>query len=88
MFRLGLLTDQDLEVAIAAVYALGQIGGDRAVELLTRLSENPDYEELYDAIDEALEEADLLEGGFDLLALDEDGLEGDDDGLLDDLRAN
>jgi HEAT repeat protein len=84
----GLLTDQDLEVAIAAVYALGQIGGDRAVELLTRLSENPDYEELYDAIDEALEEADLLEGGFDLLALDEDGLEGDDDGLLDDLRAN
>ncbi|MBP6787886.1 MAG: HEAT repeat domain-containing protein [Candidatus Promineofilum sp.] len=84
----GLLTDQDLEVAMAAVYALGQIGGDRAVELLTRLSEDPDYEELYDAIDEALEEADLLEGGFDLLALDEADLEGDDDGLLDDLRAN
>ena len=84
----GLLTDQDLEVAMAAVYALGQIGGDRATELLTRLAEDPDYEELYDAIDEALEEMEWLEGGFDLLALDEDGLEDDDDDLLDDLRLN
>ena len=84
----GLLTDQDLEVAMAAVYALGQIGGERATELLTRLSEDPDYEELYDAIDEALEEMDWVEGGFDLLALDADDLEDDDDDLLDDLRAN
>jgi len=30
----------------------------------------------------------LLEGGFDLLALDEADLEGDDGDLLDDLRAN
>lgn len=84
----GLLTDEDVEVAMAAVYALGQIGGDRATELLTRLAEDPDYEELYDAIDEALEEMDWLEGGFDLLALDEDDLEDDDGDLLDDLRAN
>jgi HEAT repeat protein len=84
----GLLNDQDIEVAMAAVYALGQIGGDRATELLTRLAEDPDYEELYDAIDEALEEMDLLEGDFDLLALDIDDLEDDDDALLDDLRAN
>lgn len=84
----GLLTDEDPSVTMAAVYALGQIGGDRATELLTRLSQDPDYEELYDAIDEALEEMDLLEGGFDLLALDEDDLEDDDDALLDDLRAN
>ena len=83
----GLLSDADLEVAIAAVYALGQIGGERATELLTRLSEDPNYEELYDAIDEALEEMDWVEGEFDLLALDEDALEDDDD-LLDDLRAN
>jgi HEAT repeat protein len=83
----GLLTDEDPGVAMAAVYALGQIGGDRATELLTRLSEDPDYEELYDAIDEALEEMEWLEGDFDLLALDEDELEDDDD-LLDDLRAN
>ena len=70
---------------MAAVYALGQIGGDRATELLARLAEDPNYEELYDAIDEALEEMDELE--FDLLALDEDALEDDDDDLLD-LRAN
>lgn len=81
----GLLSDADIEVAMAAVYALGQIGGDRATELLTRLAEDPNYEELYDAIDEALEEMDGLE--FDLLALDEDALEDDDDNLLD-LRAN
>jgi HEAT repeat protein len=84
----GLLTDEDPSVTMAAIYALGQIGGDRATELLTRLSQDPNYEELYDAIDEALEEMDLLEGGFDLLALDEDDLEDDDDDLLDDLRAN
>ncbi len=81
----GLLSDADIEVAMAAVYALGQIGGDRATELLARLAEDPNYEELYDAIDEALEEMDGLE--FDLLALDEDALEDDDDDLLD-LRAN
>jgi HEAT repeat protein len=81
----GLLSDADIEVAMAAVYALGQIGGDRATELLARLAEDPNYEELYDAIDEALEEMDGLE--FDLLALDEDALEDDDDNLLD-LRAN
>jgi len=69
----GLLTDEDVEVAMAAVYALGQIGGD---------------EELYDAIDEALEEMEWLEGGFDLLAVDEDDPEDDDDDLLGDLRAN
>ena len=84
----GLLTDEDPSVTMAAIYALGQIGGDRATELLTRLSQDPDYEELYDAIDEALEEMDMLEGGFDLLALDEDDLEDDDGDLLDDLRAN
>ncbi len=84
----GLLTDEDPSVTMAAIYALGQIGGDRATELLTRLSQDPDYEQLYDAIDEALEEMDLLEGGFDLLALDEDDLEDDDGDLLDDLRAN
>ncbi len=84
----GLLSDEDIEVATAAVYALGQIGGDRATELLSRLAEDPDYEELYDVIDEALEEMDWLEGGFDLLALDEDDLEDNDDDLLDDLRAN
>ena len=80
----ALLVDEDLEVAIAAVYALGQIGGDRVNELLLRLSEDPDFEELYDAIDEALEEMESLSGDFDLLSFAED----DDDDDLHDLRAN
>jgi HEAT repeat protein len=84
----GLVGDEDVEVATAAVYALGQIGGDRATELLTRLAEDPAYEELYDAIDEALEEMDWLEGDFDLFALGDEDAEDDDDDLLDDLRAN
>ncbi|MBP8950442.1 MAG: HEAT repeat domain-containing protein [Candidatus Promineofilum sp.] len=84
----GLLSDEEIEVTTAAIYALGQIGGDRATELLTRLSEDPDYEGLYDIIDEAIEEMDWIEGGFDLLAVDEDDLEDDDDDLLNSLRAN
>jgi HEAT repeat protein len=85
----GLLGDDDVEVTTAAVYALGQIGGDRATELLTHMAEDPAYEDLYDAIDEALEEMDWLEGDFDMFALsDDDDAEDDDDDLLDDLRAN
>jgi len=80
-----LLTDEDLEVATAAVYALGQIGGDRASELLMRMSEDPDFEELYDAIDEALEEMEWLDGQFDLLSFSDNE---DDDDELRDLRAN
>jgi len=78
-----LLVDEELEVALAAVYALGQIGGERAAGLLQRAADDPDFEELYDAIDDALEEMDWLGGGFDLLAIDED----DDDDLIN-LRAN
>ncbi len=80
-----LLGDEDLEVATAAVYALGQIGGDRANELLLRLSEDPDFEELYDAIDEALEEMEWLDGQFDLLSFSDSE---DDDDEAGDLRAN
>lgn len=82
-----LLIDDDLEVATAAVYALGQIGSERAAELLTQMSEDPQFEELYDAIDEALEEMEWLEGDFDLLALPGDD-EDDDDELLIDPLAN
>lgn len=79
-----LLGDEEIEVAMAAVYALGQIGGSRATELLQRAAEDPDFEELYDAIDEALEEMDWMGGNFDLLSFSED----DDDEEVDDLRAN
>lgn len=78
-----LLTDDDLEVAMAAVYALGQIGGERANELLLRAADDPDYEELYDAIEEALGEMDWTNDDFNLLSFSDD-----DDETLNDLRKN
>lgn len=81
----SLLNDDDLEVGIAAVYALGQIGGDRVFELLSSMAEDPNYEDYFDAIDEALEEMDWAGGGFDLLGLPEDD---DDEDFPDVLRLN
>lgn len=84
-----LLDDDDLEVAMAAVLALGQIGGDRAYALLSSMADDPAYEELADAVDEALEEMEFPGSDFDLLALSDDDLDlVDDDDLADDLRAN
>jgi len=79
-----LISDKEIEVGIAAIYAIGQIGGDRAVELLSTLLEDPDYEEYYDAIEEALDEIDWMGDEFDFLAPSDD----DDDSILDDLRLN
>lgn len=81
-----LLTDEELEVGLAAVYALGQIGGERVTALLSRLAEDPDFEEFYDAIDEALEEMDIMGSEFDMLAFADD--EDDDDDPPNDLRLN
>lgn len=80
-----LLTDDEIEVGLAAVYALGQIGGDRVAVLLSRLAEDPDYEEFYDAIDEALEEMEWMDSDFDTLSFADDE-ESDD--FADDLRLN
>lgn len=79
-----LLDDEELEVAIAAVYALGQIGGDRAFGLLSDLSESSENDELVDAVDDALEEMEWLGGEFDMFAFADD----EDDDQLDELRLN
>lgn len=79
-----LIGDEEMEVGIAAVYAIGQIGGDRAVELLSALLEDPDYEEYYDAIEEALDEIDWMGDEFNFLTPSDD----DDDSTLNDLRLN
>jgi hypothetical protein len=57
-------------VRLAAVHALGQIGGGLATKILENLAEDPDAEDLYDAIDEALEEMDWLGNNFDLSGLE------------------
>lgn len=69
-----LIYDQDLEVRLAGVAALGQIGGETAYNLLRRLADNPESEELEEAIEEALEEMALLNDEVDLnlLELDEE----------------
>lgn len=81
-----LISDKEMEVGIAAVYAIGQIGGDQAVELLSALLEDPDYEEYYDAIEEALEEIEWMGDEFDFLTPSDD--DDDDDSILNDLRLN
>lgn len=80
-----LISDKEIEVGIAAIYAIGQIGGYRAVELLSALLEDPDYEEYYDAVEEALDEIDWMGDEFDFLAPPDDD---EDDSILNDLRLN
>jgi hypothetical protein len=71
-----LLYDEDLEVRLAAVTALGQIGGTTAQRILEELAEDPEADDLYEAIDEALEEMDWLDGEFGISLFD---LDMDDD---------
>lgn len=70
----NLLLDEDLAVSLAAVEALGQIGGDRPTELLQGLLDDPNFEDLHEAAEEAMEEMAILGGDldFDWFDVDED----------------
>lgn len=70
-----LLSDEDLEVRLAAVHALGQIGGETAQRILEEMAEDPDAYELFEAIDEALEEMTWLGGEIDLSLFDWDNMD-------------
>lgn len=48
---------EDQDIQMMAIWSLGEIGGRRAFEILTRLQENEADEELAAAIDEALDSA-------------------------------
>lgn len=63
--------DDDLSVKLAAVSALGQIGSDIAREALAEVLEDAEAEDLHEAIEEALEEMDIL-GQMDLLEYNPD----------------
>lgn len=63
---IDLIADPDLEVKIVAVWALGQIGGDRSRNTLERLSQGED-ETLGAAASEALDEMRFLTRPMDLL---------------------
>ncbi len=68
----NLLMDEDLAVSLAAVEALGQIAGDRPTELLEALLHDSDFEDLHEAVEEALEEMAMLGGNVDFDWLDVD----------------
>jgi HEAT repeat protein len=68
----ALTADEDLSVAAAAVQALGQLGGEQAGNILMQLSQDPEFEELLEIVDEALEQVEWLDGSFDYLMLNLD----------------
>jgi len=71
-----MVADPDLEVKLAAVWALGQIGGPEAQRVLEICSEQGD-EGLQDAATEALEELDFGAGTFEFPLWTADGEEED-----------
>ncbi len=83
---LELLEDSDLDVRMASVWALSQVGGPRVRRALENLLENTDDDEEANQIDNALENLDFTVEMRDLtlLELAEDGNE-DDESSEDDL---
>ena len=61
-----LLDDEELDVQLAAVTALGQIGSDRAYETLQRLAMDAEEYRLAEAIEDAMDEIEWLGGEIDL----------------------
>ncbi len=64
-----LLDDVDEEVQLVAVWALGQVGGDKARQLLTLVLES-DAEHLYEEAEDALAELEFKAENFDLAMFD------------------
>lgn len=68
---------------------MGQIGGDRVFALLSHLAEDPNYEDYYEVIEDALDELEWMDSSFDMLAFpDEENHDDDEDDILDQLRLN
>jgi HEAT repeat protein len=73
----NLTLDEETAVALAAIGALGQIGGSKAEEILQEISRNPEFEDLFEAVEEALEEITWLGGeiNFDWLSIDNEAID-------------
>ena len=73
--------DEDLAVQVAAVTALGQIGGDEVQRILANMLDDPEVEEideLFEAVEEAMEESAMMAGDFNFVDFpfgDEDELD-------------
>jgi hypothetical protein len=87
-----LTNDEDHQVREAAIWSLGQVGGDVARETLTQLLEQAEDEDMRDFIEEAMENLEFTDevAEFSLMKFgedgddDEDALGLDDDDLADD----
>jgi len=75
-----LTMDEAIEVRMAAVYGLGQIGGDRPSQILSNILENPEQEELHELAEEAMEEMTWMGGELSLLDLGD--IDEDEDALV------
>lgn len=73
---LDLLDDAQEPIRRAAIWSLGQIGGDAAARALTRLLRRAEAEDEIDLLDRALENLAFVDGSRDLMLLD---LDGEDD---------
>jgi HEAT repeat protein len=67
----AMLQDPDFQLRTAAIWSLGQIGGDRAKQVLLAAFEEAD-DDTHKALEEALAELALGEGDLDLLLYDFD----------------
>jgi len=78
---LDLLEDSDIDVRMAAIWALSQVGGTRVRKTLEKLLETTDDDEEADQIDKALENLDFTEEMRELALLEiaEDGDESSED---------
>jgi HEAT repeat protein len=74
-----LTMDEELEVRMAAVYGLGQIGGERPRAILANILDDPEQDDLHELAEDAMEEMMWVGGELDLLDLDFDE---DEDPLL------
>ena len=74
-----LTMDEAIEVRMAAVYGLGQIGGERPQAILASILDDPEQEDLHELAEEAMEEMMWVGGELDLLDLNFDE---DEDPLL------
>lgn len=78
-----LAVDEDLAVQTAAIYSLGQIGGETAQATLVELLEDAEFAEVHDIIEEALEEMSLLNGDLNIFDyMENEPGDADDDYLL------
>ena len=75
---LDLLDDAQESIRRAAIWSLGQIGGDAAARALTRLLRRAEDEDEIDLLDRALENLAFVDGARDLVLFDLDDDAGDE----------